>query len=149
MNWNSFRSDFNAGWKKIKTNSQNFDTKFVIWRPVEMTWSSRRKSSIWSDQNSDQKSYGCQLKSLILIFIFLPISASMKAIVKWRFLVHIQYFGAKMNKRMVDEGSCTSERFCTFILSSKNCAKSLSFFTLGRKVEDSDLAHSFWGNNKS
>jgi hypothetical protein len=37
-----FRSDFNVCWQKSQNKHSKFDTKFVIRRPVEMTWSEQK-----------------------------------------------------------------------------------------------------------
>ena len=37
VNWTSFRSDFNVGLKRNQNKHSKFDTKFIIYRPVEMT----------------------------------------------------------------------------------------------------------------
>ena len=37
-----FRSDFNVDWKKNQNKHSKFNTKFVIWCPVEMTWSEHK-----------------------------------------------------------------------------------------------------------
>ena len=39
VNWTSFRYNFNVHWKKNQNKHSKFNTKFVIRRPVEMTWS--------------------------------------------------------------------------------------------------------------
>ena len=47
--WTSFRSDFNADWKKNQIKHSKFGTKFVICHPVEMTWSTHK--NWWHDQH--------------------------------------------------------------------------------------------------
>ena len=77
MNWTSFRSDFNVGWKKNQNNHWKFNTEFINRSTVEKTWSAQT-----FDKKKIEKMFG---------FYWRNGENSMKQMLHWNWMNLIPY----------------------------------------------------------